>query len=118
VPWWLKISPEIEQFISRSALVPEQHVIQIFASNGAAEPFHEGMRQGNVEDRFDFCDLHNPQIGLPLVELVKRIVVGAEVLWQPALASNRAVEHATECDPIERTGMDAETNDPSIRRVY
>jgi hypothetical protein len=42
-----------------------------------------------------------------------RIVVGAEVLWQPALTSNGAVEHATECEPIDRTGMGAETNDPS-----
>jgi hypothetical protein len=40
-------------------------------------------------------------------------VVGAEVLWQPALTSNGPVEHATECHPIDRAGMDAETNDRS-----
>ena len=40
-------------------------------------------------------------------------MVGAEVLWQPALTSNGAVKHATECDPIDRASMDAETNDPS-----
>jgi hypothetical protein len=29
------------------------------------------------------------------------------------LTSNGAVKHATECDPIDRASMDAETNDPS-----
>jgi hypothetical protein len=29
------------------------------------------------------------------------------------LASNGAVEHPTECDPIDRAGMDAEPNDPA-----
>jgi hypothetical protein len=71
------------------------------------------MRLGKVGNGLDFCHLRDPQIGLPLVELIKRIMVGAEVLWQPALTSNGAAEHATECDPIDRAGMDAETNDPS-----
>jgi len=35
------------------------------------------------------------------------------VLWQPALTSNGAAEHATECDPIDRAGRDDETNDPA-----
>ena len=85
----VKVGPEIELEICTP---PEQHVIQIFASNGAHEPFHEGMRQGNVGDGLDFCHLQDPQIGLPLVELIERIMVGAEVLWQPALTSNGAVE--------------------------
>ena len=109
----VEVGPEIEQFILEICARPEQHVIQIFASNGANEPFHEGMRLGNVGDGLDFCHLQDPQIGLPLVELIERIMVGAEVLWQPALTSNGAVKHATECDPIDRAGMDAETNDPS-----
>ena len=52
----------------------------MFASNGANDPFHEGMRQGNVGDGLDFCHRQGPQIGLPLVELIDRIMVGAEVL--------------------------------------
>src|SRR5260370_35291038 len=107
------VVPEIEQFIFQIDSRPEQRVIQTFGSNGANEPFHEGMRQGNVGDSLDFCHLQDPQIGLPWVELIERIMVGAEVLWQPALTSNGAVKHATESDPIDRAGMDAETNDPS-----
>jgi hypothetical protein len=56
----------------------------------------KGMRQGNVGEGLEFCHLQDPQIGLPLVELIDRIMVGAEVLWQPALTSNGAAEHATE----------------------
>jgi hypothetical protein len=63
------VSFKSEQFILQICTRPEQHVIQIFASNGANEPFHEGMRQGNVGDGLDVCHLQDPQIGLPLVEL-------------------------------------------------
>jgi hypothetical protein len=49
----VEVGPEIEQFILQICTRPEQHVIQIFASNGANEPFHEGMRQGNVGDGLD-----------------------------------------------------------------
>jgi len=71
------------------------------------------MGQGNVGDGLDFCHLQDPQIGLPLVEPIERIVVGAEVVRQPALASNGAVEHPTERDTIDRSRMDAEPNDPA-----
>ena len=109
----VEVGPEIEQFILQICTRPEQHVIQIFASNGANEPFHEGMRQGNVGDGLDFCHLQYPQIGLPLVEPIKRIVVGAEVVRHPALPSNGAVEHPTKGDTIDHARMDTEPNDPA-----
>ena len=71
------------------------------------------MGQWNVRNGLDFCHLQNPQIGLPLVEPIERIVVGAEVLRQPAMPSNGAVEHPTECDAIDRARVDAEPNDPA-----
>jgi hypothetical protein len=49
----VEVGPEIQQFILEICTRPEQHVIQIFASNGANEPFHEGMRLGNVGDGLD-----------------------------------------------------------------
>ena len=109
----VEVGPEIERFVFQICRRPEQHVIQILASQGADEPFHEGMGQGNVGDGLDFCHLQNPQIGLPLVEPIERIVVGAEAVRQPALASNGAVEHPTESDAIDRARMDAEPNDPA-----
>jgi hypothetical protein len=38
-------------------------------------------------------------------------MVGAEVLGHPRLPSNGAVEHPTECDTVDGSGMDAEPND-------
>ena len=52
------------------------------------------------------------------MELIKRIVVGAEIVRHPALPSNGAVEHSTKCDTIDRACMDAEANDPSRVLVH
>ena len=71
------------------------------------------MRQWNVRDGLDFCHVQYPDVGLPLVEPIQGIVIGAEEVRHPALPSNGAVEHATKCDTIDRAGMDAEANDPA-----
>jgi hypothetical protein len=42
------------------------------------------------------------------MESIQGIMVGAEVLGHFELPSDGAVEHATECDTIDRAGMDAE----------
>src|SRR5215469_18953862 len=77
------------------------------------QPFHEWMGQWNVGDGLDFCHVQYPEVGLPLVEPIKRIVIGAEEVRHPALPSNGAVEHPTKCDTIDRAGMDTEANDPA-----
>jgi hypothetical protein len=110
----VEVGPEIEQFILEICARPEQHVIQIFASNGANEPFHEGMRLGNVGDGLDFCHLQDPQIGLPWVELIERIMVGAEVLWQPALTRMARLNMRQRATP---STVPAWTPKPMIRRV-
>src|SRR5207245_3508082 len=61
----------------------------------------------------DVCSSDLSQIGLPLVEPIKRIVVGAKVLRQPVLPSNGAVEHPAECYTIDGARMNAEPNDPA-----
>ena len=40
-------------------------------------------------------------------------MVGADVLGHPRLPSNGAIEHPTECDTVDGSGMDAEPNDPA-----
>ena len=77
------------------------------------QPLHKRMGQGNVGDGLDFGHLQYAQIGLPLVEPIKRIMVGAEVFRHRAVPSNGAVEHPAECDTIDRSGLDAESNDPA-----
>ena len=36
--------------------VPEEHVIEIFAANGADQPLNERMRNRLVRNRFDLLD--------------------------------------------------------------
>ena len=76
------------------------------------------MGQGAVGDGLDFRHLQYPQIGLPLVEPIKRIVIGAEVLRHPGLSSNGTVEHPTKCDTIDAAGMDTEPNDPARALIH
>jgi hypothetical protein len=114
----VEVGPEIEQLVFEIGRRPEQRMIQILAPKGADEPFHEWMGQGNVGDGLDLCHLQYPQIGLPLVEPVQWIVVGAEVLRHPELPSNGAVEHPTECDTVDRARMGAEANDPARALIH
>src|SRR5215469_12554306 len=109
----VEVGPEIEQLVFEIRRRPEQNVIQILPSNSADYPFHERMRQWNVGDGLDFCHAQYPEVGLPLVEPIKRIVIGAEEVRHPALPSNGAVEHPTKCDTIDHSRMDAEANDPA-----
>src|SRR5262250_1372180 len=69
------------------------------------------MRQWNVGDGLDFGHFQYPQVGLPLVQPIKRIAIGAEVPPHLALPSNGTVEHPTKCGTIDRSRMDAEVND-------
>ena len=110
----VEVGPEIEQLVFEVCRRPEQQVIQALPPQGADQPFHEWMGQRNVGDGLNLLHLQHPQIGLPLVKPIKRIVVGAKVLRRPVLASNGAVEHPTECATIDRSRMD--TN-PMIRGV-
>jgi hypothetical protein len=57
-------------------------------------------------------------VDVPLGEPVQWIVVGAEVLRHPELASSGAVEHPTECDTVDRAGMDAEPNNPARALIH
>ena len=109
----VEVGPEIEQLVFEICRRPEQQVIQILSAKGADEPFHEWMGQGNVGYGLDFRQLQYTQIGLPLVEPIEWIVVGAQVLRHPSLPSNGTVEHPTEGDTIDGSRVDAETNNPA-----
>src|SRR2546427_8715590 len=52
------------------------------------------------------------------MEPVEWIVVGSDVLRHPALPSNGAIEHPTECDTIDLSRMDARTNDPARKLIH
>jgi hypothetical protein len=114
----VEVVSEFEQLVFQICRRPEKRAIQILASKGADQPFHERVGQGNVGDGLDFCHLQYPQIGLPLAEPIKGIVVGTEVVRHPALPSNGAVEHPTKRATVDRSRMDAEPNDPARKLIH
>jgi len=46
----VEASPEIEQLVFEIRNRPKQRAIQVLASNGADQPFHQGMGQWNIGD--------------------------------------------------------------------
>jgi hypothetical protein len=70
----VQLSPQVDR-------VPEEHVIEIFAADGADQPFNERMRDRGVRNLLDLRDLEDAQIGEPAVKAKQRVVVGADVFW-------------------------------------
>ena len=109
----VEVGSEIEQLVFEIRTRPEQRAIQTLPPYRSDQPLHKRMGQRNVGDGLDFGHLQDAQIGLPLVEPIKRIMVGAEVFRHRAVPSKGSVEHPAECDTIDRSSLDAESNDPA-----
>ena len=75
----VKIGFEIEQLAFEIGGCPEQRRIQALSVEGADQPLHKWMGQGNIGDGLDFGHIQDSQIGLPLMKTIKRIVIGTEV---------------------------------------
>jgi hypothetical protein len=58
---------------------PEQQAIQALAPYGPNQPFDDRMGARHVWHRLDFPDVLNPQVRLPLMKPVQRIMVRTEV---------------------------------------
>jgi hypothetical protein len=89
---------------------PEQDAVQIFAPNGANQPFNEGMGERRVRHRLDLPDVEDAQIRLPLVEPIQGIVVRTEIPRR-GLASCRAIEHPAQSHAIHLATMHAKAHD-------
>ena len=70
----VEVGPEIEPLAFKIRSRPEQRAIQILPSNRTDQPFHKRTRHRNKGDGFDLGHIQDPQIGLPLVEPIKRII--------------------------------------------
>jgi hypothetical protein len=114
----VKIGFEIEQLAFQIGRCPEQCTIQALSADGADQPLHKGMGQGNIGDRFDLVHLPYPQIGLPLPKSIQGIMIGAEVLGHPALPPKGAVEHPAKSDTVDGTGLDAKPQDAARELIH
>ncbi len=75
----VKIGFEIEQLAFEIGGGPEQRTIQALSAEGANQPLHIGMGQGNVGHGLDSGPIQDSQVGLQLMKTINRIVVGTEV---------------------------------------
>ena len=71
-----------------------------------------GCDSGTYGTRLDLGHVSHAQVGVPLVEPVQGIVVGAEVFRRP-MRANGMGEHAAQGLAIHNAGVDAEADDPS-----
>ena len=74
--------------------------------------FTERMRQRNVRNCFDFRYVQNPQVRLPLMKPVQRIVIGAQIFWKDR-TSNRLFEHATKLITVDNSCLNCKSDDSS-----
>ena len=61
---------------------PEHQAIQTFAPYGPDQPFDERVGTRHVRHRLDLPDVEDPQVRLPLMKPVQRIMVRTEVSWR------------------------------------
>jgi len=101
---------EFEQLSLQVHSRPKQHPVQVLPPDRADQAFDERMRERHTRNCFDFCDLQYPQIGLPLVEPIQRIVIRAEILRQ-AVTTNRSIKHSTQHRSVYDSAVNTKPND-------
>ena len=107
---------EIDELHLQISDRPEERAVETFASNRSNQPFDEWMRERDVRHRLDFLDVEYPQIRLPLLEPIQRIMVRTEVsrrsaAW-PRVARLNILHNATPSTTPRCTPK------PTMRRVH
>src|SRR5687767_9679322 len=70
---------ESDQFHLEIRCRPKQQAIQTLLADGSDQSLNERMGPGNVWNRFNFRNVQNSKVGLPLDETIQRIVIGTQV---------------------------------------
>ena len=97
--------------------VPEEHAIEIFAANGAEQPFDEQVRNRDGRDGLDLLDLEYTRVGEPTVKAKQRVVIGTDVFRQ-RLAGDGVIEHSANRAPVNIGAFDTETDVPAREHVH
>lgn len=108
---------EFEQLPLQVHHCPEQHPVQIFAPDRADQPLDKWMGERHIRNGLYFCDLQYPQIGLPLVEAIQRIMIRAQIPRQAA-TSNRVIEHPAQSRTVYCSPVDPKPNDPPRKLIH
>jgi len=83
---------ELDELPLEISRCPKHHPIQTFAPYGPNQSFDDWMGARHVRHRLDFPDVEDPQVRLPLMKPVQRIMVRTEAGWR-GLAERRVMEH-------------------------
>ena len=108
---------EAIQFALQIGGIPEQDVIEKLASDGANQALDERMRERYVGYRFDLFNIQDAQVGLPLMIVEQRVVIGTQVLGI-TLLGNGLVEHSAECWTVDVADLDRKTDDPPGKLIH
>src|SRR5262245_11857167 len=76
------------------------------------------MGQGNVWNRFDFSHIENPEVRLPLMKPIQRIVIRTDIFGKRCYTSNRLFEHATKRHTIDNSGLNSKSDDSTRVLVH
>src|SRR5262244_2609562 len=75
------------------------------------------MRKRNVRHCFDFLDLENTQISLPLMVPIQRIMVRTQIFRQ-SLRLNDSIEHPTQYNSIHSAAVNSKADDPARKLIH
>src|SRR5215831_6762562 len=75
------------------------------------------MRPGKIRDGFDFRDVKDSEVGTPLMKSIQGIVIGTQI-FRKAGTSYRLLEHSTECQAIDSSALDPESDDSPCVLVH
>src|ERR1700726_2292018 len=75
------------------------------------------MGEGHIGHRLDFRHLQHSEVGLPLVESIQGIVVGAEIVGR-CLPSNRSLEHPAQSRSIHDAALNTKTNNATRELIH
>ncbi len=105
-----QLSREIER-------VPEKHLIEDLAPDGADQPFDERMRHRSVGNRFYLPDFEYAQVGKPAVKAKQRVVVSAQMFWS-RLARHSVIEHPAHTQAINRCGSHPKADQATSENIH
>src|SRR5215467_506998 len=97
--------------LSRTASGPD------IPSGSCRSAVDKWMGERHIRNGLYFYDLQYPQIGLPLVAAIQRIMIRAQILRQAA-TSNRVIEHPAQSRTVYCSPMDPKPNDPPRQLVH
>ena len=109
--------PKAKQLILQIASSPKGHDVEVLSPDCPDESFNERKRNRHVRHGFDFGNLKYSKICLPSVKSEQWVIIAADVFRQVG-STGRTIEHPTERESIDGTGVYAKANDSTCVLIH